>query len=97
VEQAMQKSKPWLGARIAARIDDFAAAARCTSGFATASGFDVTASVTSTLVTQLVKQTKRTRVGASGSHCNYQESWNDYTTHRDISKELGFWEGLCHA
>ena len=95
-EQAAQKAALWFRTRIAARVDDFAAAAGSTGCFTSACGLDVTTGVTSTLVTQLVKQAKRASVSrARCNHCDCQQSWNDYTTHREISMDIG--SGKVHA
>ncbi len=79
-QQGSATSQPQLGA-----------AASAGSGcFATTSGLDVTTSVT-TFVTHFVKQAKRAGVDrARSNHGDCQKSRNDYTTHRDISMDLGF-------
>ena len=89
-EPCQQSSAAFVGAGIAARIRNFAAAGRCTSGLATACGFNVATAVT-TVATQFVKQAERASVGrARSNHCDCHQSWNDYTTHREISMEIRF-------
>jgi len=73
----------------------FATASRLASSFAAACWLYVTTRVT-TLVTQFVKQAERASVGgARSNHCDCHQSRNDYTTHRDISMELGTGEGFA--
>ena len=101
-EKLLEQAALWLAATgVTARIHNFATAggaARCSQPqvahskrcFAATSGLDVTTAVTS-FVTQFVKQAKRASVDrARSNHCDCQKSRNDYTTHRDISMDLGF-------
>ena len=73
----------------------FATASRLARGFAATCRLYVTTRV-ATLVTQFVKQAKRASVGgARSNHCDCHQSRNDYTTHREISMELGIGEGFA--
>ena len=72
----------------------FATASRLTRSFTAACWFYVTR--VTTLVTKLVKQAERASVGgARSNHCDCHQSRNDYTTHREISMELGTGEGFA--
>ncbi|WP_197231428.1 hypothetical protein [Novipirellula artificiosorum] len=63
--------------------------ARCWS-FAATGGLDVTTRIASA-ITQFVKQAKRAGVDrAASDESDSEQSRNEYTTHRGISKDLGF-------
>jgi hypothetical protein len=77
-------------AAVTARVGDFATTSRSGNKLlATAGGFDVATAIAA-VATQFIEQAS---VGVGRAKCNEgdcQQSRNDYTTHRDISMDLGF-------
>ncbi|MEM6470057.1 MAG: hypothetical protein AAF802_10920 [Planctomycetota bacterium] len=101
-EELREQSATRSTSAVASR-DDFATTGGCHCDFAATSGLDDFAAASrldgttriATALTELVKQTERTRVRCSAcDHSNGQQGRNDYTTHRD-SPWIQFWKVLA--